>query len=68
MVEIQYTTDIEIQKDYKDGHVVKLKGEGHCILSGEPGDLYVRLKLIEMSHFKENYNIIFHAPIPLNKP
>ena len=64
MIKIQYTTDVEIQKDYKDGHMVKLKGEGNCILSGDPGDLYVKLKLIEMSHFKkENYNIIFHAPI-----
>ena len=57
MIKIQYTTDVEIQKDYRDGYVVKLKGVGNCILSGDPGDLYVKLKLIEMSHFKKRITI-----------
>tara|TARA_Y100000996_G_scaffold395784_1_gene361309 strand:+ start:1179 stop:2075 length:897 start_codon:yes stop_codon:yes gene_type:complete len=64
MVKLQYTTEVEIKQEYRSGEVIKIKGEGHCILSGDPGDLYIKLKLIEMSHFKkENYNIIFNAPI-----
>ena len=63
----QETIDIEIPAGIRDGEAIKLTGMGEAVVNGVPGDLYVRIHVLQHHIFhREGNDIIMDLELSLS--
>ena len=65
IVKAHENVDIEIPPGIRDGEAIKFSGKGQAISNGMPGDLYVRIHILNHPLFRrEGNNLIMELQIP----